>query len=60
MAAKFQAGAAVKQIVPAAIEGVVTRFVFDETSGDIHCIVTDATGHEWSFREDKIEAVEAA
>ena len=57
--AKFKAGSKVKQIVPAPIEGVVKRFILDEASGDIIYIVADESGHESSFHEDKIEAVEA-
>jgi hypothetical protein len=55
MAVKYPAGTAVKQVLPAAVEGTVTRFVFDETSGDISYVITDATGQEWAFREENIE-----
>ena len=60
MAVKFPVGTAVQQIVPAPVQGVIDRFVFDPTSGDIHCIIKDITGHEWSFREDQVEAVVTA
>ena len=57
--AKFKNGDAVTQVLPAPVQGNVTNFRFDENSGDISYIVTDATGHEWCFREDDIEATPA-
>ncbi len=60
MAVKFPAGTAVKQVVPAPVEGVVSRFIFDETSGDIVYVVTSDTPEgpqESTFREDQIAAV---
>ena len=61
MAVKFPNGTTVRQILPAPIEGVVTRFVFDPTSGDVDYIVEsdDENGgvRESVFKEHQIEAV---
>ena len=53
MAARFSKDQVVRQILPAPIEGAISRFVFDETSGEIIVIVTDSEGRESSFREDQ-------
>lgn len=58
MAVKFTAGTAVKQVLPAPVEGTVTRFVFDEASGNISYIVTDANGNEWAFTEENLQPAE--
>lgn len=57
MAVKFSVGSTVKQVMPAPVEGQVTSFRFDESSGEITYIVTDAEGHEWAFAEGNIESV---
>ena len=57
MAVKFKAGTKVRQIMPAPVEGEVIRYVFDETSGDIHCIVVDLEGQESTWLETEVEAV---
>ncbi len=61
MATKFKNGDAVKQVIPAPIEGKVASFRFDENAGEISYIVewTDAEGvvHQRSFTDDQIEAV---
>ena len=53
MSLKFKNGESVTQILPAPIVGVVSRFVFDETTGDISYVVasSDAEGtiHERVF-----------
>lgn len=58
MALQFKAGDVVRQIMPEPVDGVIARFVFDETSGDISYIVenTDVDGniHSRSFSESQI------
>ncbi len=60
MAVKFTNGQQVRQVMPAPIEGIVSRFVFDETTGDISYVVssTDADGtvHERVFAGENLEA----
>ncbi len=56
MAAKFKVGTPVVQVLPAPVRGVIDRFIFDESSGDIHYVVKDETGHESIFREENIKA----
>lgn len=59
MAIKFKNGTTVQQVMPAPVVGTVSRFVFDETSGEISYVVssTDAEGvvHERVFAEDSIQ-----
>ena len=58
MALKFQNGDAVRQVV-APIAGTVTRFAFDQATGEITYFVTwtDENGdHERAFSADEIEA----
>ena len=57
MAIKFAVGTQIKQLLPAPQEGVVSSFVFDETSGDIHYQVTDANGQVSTWMENDIEEV---
>ena len=47
MTVQFKNGDVVRQVLPDPIEGTVTRFVFDETSGNISYVVenTDTDGH---------------
>jgi hypothetical protein len=60
MAVKFQKGEAVRQVIPAPIEGVIDSFKFDESSGDVKYIVAwedvDGVVCTRSFDEDQIEA----
>jgi hypothetical protein len=62
MASPFKAGDAVRQVVPAPIEGTVDSVTIDPTTGDrLFKVVwgdTDGDGVEESryFREDEIEA----
>ena len=64
MALKFKNGDSVVQVMPAPVTGIVARFVFDETSGEISYVVqsTDATGvvHERVFSETAIQPVQTA
>lgn len=56
---QFKKGDAVKQIMPAPITGIVDRFAFDATTGDVDVVVqrTDAEGHvhETVFGANEIE-----
>ena len=53
MSLQFKNGESVTQILPAPIVGMVSRFVFDETTGDISYVVAssdvDGTVHERVF-----------
>ena len=64
MAAKFQNGDNVVQVVPAPIAGKVVRFAFDENTGVIQYIVAwvDADGvtHEKAFNADELNAAPTA
>lgn len=56
----FKKGAAVKQIMPAPIEGVVDSFSVDQINGTVQVKVVweDSAGqHEHFFNETEIEAV---
>lgn len=55
MAVKFKNGTSVEQVMPAPVQGTVTRFIFDEKSGDVIYVVTDKNDHEWTFTEDQIQ-----
>ena len=60
MSVKFKNGESVVQVLPAPIVGVVSRFVFDETSGDISYVVVstdqDGTTHERVFTGDDLQS----
>jgi len=64
MATKFQKNEKVRQIMPAPIEGVVSRFHFSQQTGEIQYEVSwkDANGveHARAFNEDQIEVVTAS
>lgn len=64
MSLKFKNGESVTQILPAPVVGVVSRFMFDETSGDISYVVastdTDGTVHERVFSGADLEPMPAA
>jgi hypothetical protein len=59
MALKFKNGDKVTQVMPAPITGEVTRFVFDDTTGEISYVVSstdpDGTLHERVFSEADIQ-----
>lgn len=60
---KFIKGQAVKQVLPAPVEGVVEGFSIDQEGGNLLVKVTwrDADDHDNArfFREEEIEAVAA-
>ena len=59
MATKFKRGQKVRQIMPAAKEGTVSRIMFDEMDGRFHYHIgvaaPDGTVHDHSFEEDALE-----
>jgi hypothetical protein len=58
MATKFKKGDAVRQVLPAPVEGVIERFVFNQETGEVGVIVKTEDGQERSFTEDQVESVE--
>lgn len=58
MAAKFKVGEKVKQVQPKPVQGEVVRVGIH--NDDLGFLVRDASGEEWWFTGDQLEAVTEA
>lgn len=56
----IKVGDTVRQIMPAPVQGVVTRKTFDDKRDGFQYFLTDAAGEEHTFDEGEVELVPAA
>jgi hypothetical protein len=64
MSSKFKKGQLVRQIMPAPIEGIVSKVVFDENEGTFHYHIAvrgaDGNLHDQSMPEEALQAIDVA